>query len=399
MSKRIRSTLTQLNSSMAPLILPADKPTVKRAKIFKVNDVVVFRKKESLVAHRIIYQSTTKDFFITKGDNQLKSDGKIMPSQILGKVENVKRDNRIINLFHLYLTQSSEYFRQLNTINSQLNKKGIAYIFLKGLPTHLHYTKTVPKRLYLDADILIRKKDIKKVSEVLNKLGFKSSEAKLFERQVKDISQISFIKKTSSFPVVIDLHLEPAIGFTKVRHLNELLPKESQTFVNYLFRNIKIITINKIRFPVLKIEAFFIYLLLHLYHHNFNGAYRYDLVDKLARKGSVNWNEVKNTIIKYRFRNLVYPGVLLLKRYYHTPFPKSFIQNIKPAISTIVVSRLIVSLLNPFNSRTRAQEGIIRFILLFLLSPDTLNKKLAIIAHKETKRFVYPTIKSFFRSP
>ncbi len=93
-------------TSMMPLILPGDKTVVKKAAKYKVNDIVVFNKSGRLIAHRVIYIPPSGKYFITKGDNKLKADGKIKKSQILGKVEVIKRNGQMIRLSHFYLSQS-----------------------------------------------------------------------------------------------------------------------------------------------------------------------------------------------------------------------------------------------------------------------------------------------------
>ena len=380
--------------SMAPLILPSDKIVITKASFLKVNDIVVFKKKERLIAHRLIYIPPAKDFFVTKGDNNLKSDGRIKPSQILGKVNSIKRNGETIKLSHLYLSQSSAYLEELTKISKVLGQKRIPYIFLKGLPLHLHLGQTFPKRLYLDADILINKTDLTQVDKILADLGFKKQKHILFDKKIKGSTQISYLKETNPFPVIIDLHLEPAIGFTKLKSINKLLPSTKQ-FTQHLFKNVQKINLNKRSFPILNTETLILYLFLHLYHHNFHGAHRLEFMDAIIRNQKINWGKVATTTQKFKFTNFVLPGVSILRRYYKTPFPATFLKTITPFSTQRLVVKVIANLISPFNSGTRAQEGAKRAILLFLLSPSSLTLKVKTLFHKEVRSYFLPTIKSF----
>jgi len=307
--------------SMAPLILPSDKVIVKKGQLFEVNDIIAFLKGNRLITHRLIYIDPSKNFYITKGDNNNKHDGKIKFQQILGKVKGVKRDGEIINLSHIYLSQSSNYLKELAKVNKSLVKNKVPYLILKGLPIHLVINRTPPKRLYCDVDILIQKSHLAKVDKILARLGFKRVENILFGKKIKSYTQISYIKVAPPYPVVIDLHLEPAIGFIKYQAPNRLLPKRV-AFTKHLLNNVSLIKINNNTFPVLSHETLIIYLFLHLFHHNFQGAHRLEFIDSLARTQKMNWDEVKNIVVNHKLQNFIFPGVIILKHYYKTPFPK-----------------------------------------------------------------------------
>ncbi len=380
--------------SMAPLILPSDKIVITKASSLKVNDIVVFKKEERLIAHRLIYIPPAKDFFVTKGDNSLKSDGKIKPSQILGKVNSVKRNGETIKLSHIYLSQSSAYLEELTKISKVLSQKRIPYIFLKGLPLHLHLGQTFPKRLYLDADILINKTDLTRVDKILVDFGFKKQKHTLFDKKIEGSTQISYLKKTNPFPVIIDLHLEPAIGFTKLKSINKLLPSTKQ-FTQHLFKTVQEIKLNKRNFPILNTETLILYLFLHLYHHNFHGAHRLEFMDAIVRNQKIDWGKVATTTQKFKFTNFVLPGVFILRQHYKTPLPATFLKAITLFPTQRLVAKVIANFISPFNSGTKAQEGAKRAILLFLLSPSSLTLKAKTLFHKEVRSYFLPTIKSF----
>ena len=375
-----------------PLILPGDKPVVKKATKYKVDDIVVFNKSGRLIAHRIIYIPPSRKYFITKGDNKLKADGKIKKSQILGKVEAIKRNGQIIRLSHFYLLQSSVYLEQLKKINKAFIKNNISYIILKGLPLHIHFNHAPPQRIYFDADLLIERRDLRKTTKILNKLGYKKIQPILFGKKIRSPLQISFIKKTKPFHTTIDLHLEPSIGFVKLGKLNQLLPS-IKPFQKHLFSNINLVSVNKTKLPILETETLIISLLLHLFHHNFQGAHRIHFINSLIINQKIDWSIIVKISYKFKLENLVYPGLLTLKRYYQTPIPYG---KISPTFGQKLISCTIIKLISSFNSARKTQEGIKRFVFLVLLSPAPLLQKSRILGHRGTRIYFLATIKSFF---
>jgi Peptidase S24-like. len=145
--------LKSTGQSMLPILRPNDIVYFKKIPFLKikVNDLIIFKKKNQLITHRVIYK--TKKYLITKGDNNPNSDGKIYPKQILGRVYQVKRNGQIFKPETFYLIQSTHYFSEIVKIKNEFDKENINYVFLKGLPLHLYFEGTHPKRLYADCDV------------------------------------------------------------------------------------------------------------------------------------------------------------------------------------------------------------------------------------------------------
>jgi len=388
------NSLCAKDMSMSPLILPKDKSLVKKSSKYSINDIAVFKKDEKLIAHRVVFISPSDNFLITKGDNNLQSDGKITIDQILGKVEVIKRGKEKIRLSHFYLTQSSVYLRELQLVEKALVRHRLDHIILKGLPLHLFFENRPPKRLYFDVDILVKKSDFVKTKQLLKELGFQEMRSTLFGKKISKATQISFSKPAKDYFVVIDLHKEPAIGLTKATKANELLRISALT--NYLFRHKRTIKIDKNAYQILNNEALIIYLLVHFFHHNFKGAHRMTFIDSLIRNNKINWNEVKKTINSLYLKGIVYPGLLFLQKYYETPFPERFVKAIEPGLFTIILSKTILFASSPFDSSGREIEGVKRFIYLLFFSSAKFMKKLKILLSKETFAYFFLTTSSLF---
>ena len=108
---------------MKPLILTGDRVRIKKTNYLKLklNDILVIYLKNKIVAHRLIYK--TPNFYITKGDNNIKSDGKIFSKQLIGRVHQLNRKHNKIELDNLYLFQSSIYFQEIVKINKLVEKE------------------------------------------------------------------------------------------------------------------------------------------------------------------------------------------------------------------------------------------------------------------------------------
>ena len=71
--------------SMMPTINIEDIVIVRDEKEFNDNDIVTYIEGKSFITHRIIEKK--EEGFITKGDNNNKSDGIIQENQIIGRVK------------------------------------------------------------------------------------------------------------------------------------------------------------------------------------------------------------------------------------------------------------------------------------------------------------------------
>ncbi|MEK7078947.1 MAG: hypothetical protein AAB929_02655, partial [Patescibacteria group bacterium] len=101
----------------------------------------------------------------------------------------------------------------------------------------------------------------------------------------------------------------------------------------------------------------------------------------LTRKAGfemTEWEKMSQDIVEFKLQNFVYPAFVLLKKYYQTPIPKSFLKSIKPTNSLTL--KLVNSLINTniFNDEPRVKAGINRFKNLFFLSPEPLWRKIVV---------------------
>ena len=373
--KRKTFSLQADGESMVPLLHPRDLVNYQKISFSKIktNDLILVFKKNQAFTHRVIYK--TDIYLITKGDNNLESDGRILPQQIIGKVTSVKRQSKIFDPEMIYLIQSSLYFKEIVKIIEAFEKNKVNYVFLKGLPIHLYFEKTHPRRLYLDADVLIDKSHYEIATEILKKFGYKLADSSLSptQKKLKDKTvEISFYKLINGFPVVFDIHLEVAFMMTQIGNLDALYPQKliDQLTEEFLKEKKKVI-INGFGFHILSPVNLIIYLALHFFHHNFTGAFRLELLDKVIRKCHPAKGGISKLINEYHLQNFISPVFRLLKKYYNTPLPVPFLKTMEQFNNLTMKQYLKINIFS-------TSAGVRRFFLLFSLSPFPIFKKILV---------------------
>jgi signal peptidase I len=403
LTKNLPNKIKTFGKSMMPLLHDGDIVYIKKKRFsaIRINDIVCANKNEKTFTHRVIYK--TDKYLITKGDNNPVFDGKIYPKNLIGVVYKVKRRDEELNPEVLYLVQSTLYFTEIVKVKRAFEKESVDFVFLKGLPLHLHYEGIHPKRIYEDCDVLIRKNHFKKASLVLKALGYRVFESPLSKRQraLKDKEvELSFYKFTNGIWVSFDLHLEAAFLMTQLGKLDFLYSQKLIDSLSLkLLREKRYININNQRFPILSADNLFIYLVLHLYHHNFQGTFRFDLIKRLAKKEKINYNTISESIRKYRLDNFVYPALILLKKYYELNNITELLEFLKPSKTAQRFAEKDLGSVNIFNDDDRISSGIRRFRNAFVLSPNSYFIKSLIFLDKKVLYSIYLVVsRSIYRN-
>lgn len=222
----------------------------------------------------------------------------------------------------VYLIQSSIYFDQIVLLDEALKKAGIEYVFLKGLPTYLHYFETHPRRPYSDCDLLVPPKTISRVENTFSRFGYKP---------MKDFADSEYSRRLKTtihdLIVVFDVHISVAFRVdksTSLRLTEEMLKS----------RHRKTVLIHSTRLPVLKPESLILYLLIHLYTHNWQGEHRFEYLKRLStdleKKAEINWNRIIRLAEKLEIVSLIAPGLFMLARHHKYDLPWIMLVNRHP---------------------------------------------------------------------
>lgn len=389
-------SIKTFGNSMFPFFIDGDILNVRKVSSsrIKVDDFITLKSGKKYITHRVVFKNPKDRFLITKGDSNYQPDGKVFPKQILGKVISIKRKFRHISINDLCFLQSTLYFQEITKIKRDLLNNEINFVILKGLPLHLYFERKIPSRIYADCDILIDKQQLFKVGSIFRKMGYHRTEEVLSPafKKLKDKEvEIQYKKTINGIPVTFDIHLEAVFLMTQLGSLEFLYPQKLLgAFTALLLSNQRKIKLNNEYFPILKNELLVIYLSLHLFHHNFQGYYRYELIKKIIQTQKIDFKKMAEVIKVYKLQNFIYPVFLVLKKYYSVLLPTILNTNSKKYTSKYIKTRILTE--DIFRDETRVSSGIKRFKNIFFLSSEPMLKKILIVFNPQVLYAIYFSI-------
>jgi len=376
--------------SMYPLLHDRDIVYLQNnpSRQIHVDDIVVFRSNRRFITHRVVFKDSS--FLIAKGDANDTIDGIMHKDRVLGLVNQVLRKGQMLDIGLLYMTQSAFYQKEVQEISDTFNRARLPFIILKGLPLHLYYEKTFPKRIYADCDVLIRKDVCENLLAHLRNRGYTRAKNSLVLNAPDEKSdELHYYKLYHGFPVVFDIHTNLVFLFANLPHLESLYPKKlSEQFLEKCLLRTRIISVHGNSYRILQQDLLILYLALHLFHHNMRGYHRYQFLDivirkelgKLGRKQRAHfWNEINMLIVQYKVSSFVYYVFYLLKIRYKTPIPQTFLANIRPSCLVLWVLEKTVTKKTMFDNQDRLTAGIQRFVLALVLSPQSIWRKFCLV--------------------
>ena len=359
-------------SSMWPLIRDHDQiGEIIPSNHYRIDDIVVFKTDDKLIAHRIIYLPPhLPDHFITKGDNNSTSDTPIHRSQILGEAIILKRDKKLFKIDSFYEKQSLNYLAELAKFGHLAKKDSLGYLILKGIPNYQKYTGAYPRHFIYDADILIHPSDLPRVHSILKTLSYTLLPG------LPKATEFSATKSVGGLLVSLDIHLEPAVAFSQMPAFNSLLPQ-----IPVLTQELWATSRNHLLTP----NHQFVYLLLHALHHTYVGTARWDLITKLSQHKSLDPLACLQIIHKLGLVDLVY-GALIFHSHYYQPSKtiSTLISALAPRRSTIVAANLMARLIKPWSTHSHLLNRLELLGLLLIISPLSFTRKFSVLLHSIT---------------
>ncbi|MHB8882567.1 MAG: S24/S26 family peptidase [Thermodesulfovibrionales bacterium] len=103
-------------ASMFPVISSGDRIIVGREREYAVGDILVFRRNDSLVCHRL-RKLSEKDgirYYQTRGDSFLSPDEQVVAGQVLGKVLRIEQERVSLARRVLLWLSPALHFGRLN---------------------------------------------------------------------------------------------------------------------------------------------------------------------------------------------------------------------------------------------------------------------------------------------
>lgn len=285
----------------------------------------------------------------------------------------------------LYLIQSTLYFQEILKIKKTFEKENIDFVFLKGLPLHLYFEKTHPKRIYGDCDILVAKTSYIKTGQILNSCGFKKSNTSysfLHHKLKNKLTEAEYKKTIRGIPIVFDIHYEVVFLMNQLGKLDSLYPQKFIDKLTEVFLETKkAVTYQNEKYSILNTQYLILYLALHFFHHNYKGIYRLELLEEIITNQSkkINWRKLEKDIKYYNLLNFIYPAFIILQKYFKSSIPTKFLDSIKPQQDKLDYIGKKIMAADILGEEDKLQAGINRFKNLFFLSPNPLWKRVLIL--------------------
>jgi len=384
LKKEKQFSLKSEGESMLPILQPNDIVFFKKTNFarLKINDIVLVYKNKTGFTHRIIYKNRLH--IITKGDNNLQSDGSVYPKQILARVYQIKRGGEIFHPDRLYLLQSTFYFQEIVRIKQSFEKNGIDFVFLKGLPLHLYYEGSHPRRIYADCDILVNKKFKKKVASILEKFHYKTSvpsHYKDFQKFIgKELQEITYFKYVNQLPVLFEIHFNVKIMARNLKIPFPSLKKDLNAITHEFLSHKQMVKIHQSKFPILGLNDLILYLLIHFFADGLSGIHKLLLIKSIVNsknKSSLDWGKIMIQAKKYGMLRFIIPGIYFMKVYFHINTPLWILKKNYPNdfFYTMAILGALYGNIDIFNSRFVWQQRVRKAALIFFLYRDNALKK------------------------
>lgn len=398
-NKRQQFSVKSQGDSMYPLLQDGDVVEYEPVcfKDISLNDIILIHVDHILMTHRVIYKM--KHACITRGDNNTTADIPVKSSHILGRALRFKRNNSWYKLQDTYTAQSAFYLNEIQKLETSLQFINVPHVFLKGVLISLRYLDAIPKRIYADCDVLLNREDCKKMEKAFKVMGYKLRKPHLtfdYNHEKQSKPEINYAKKIDGLLVVFDVHFEPVFLMTQLDGMKFLYPKTKLMKLGAeLIGKSRQYNIGGLNYPICSTANQFLYLALHIFHHNYTDSTRYQFLDVIIRKHCTKkiWREIQTTIHKYELEGYLYLVFVLLKKHFKTPIPKEFMMKITPSWFKKIVSTYYSNHINIFNIDTQLKAGIGRFILVFLLSPNPIWKKIFLLFYPDTINALLTVIK------
>ena len=351
----------------------------------KQNDIVIVYKNKKYVTHRVIY--TSELYVITKGDNNNFIDGKIKPSQIVGRVYKIRRGTDMFPVDTLSLVQNASYLQEIHHITKIFQKKDIDFVFLKGLPLYFYYTKHMPQRIFADCDLLVSEKDFVRAKALLLQRGYKQqTQPRLFSRLFNQFVMEEDFFLNRRFPITIDLHKRPFSYIRKLDFPDSLYPKKlMDEFTRELLRTKRWVTVDSITIPIPQQDYLLLFLAVHFFTHTMKMVHRLWLIKEVIRKDKKNresWHSFLKLCDRYKLGFMVYPGLYFINKLYDKPIPHSVIRSLKPDKYYVDrVYHLKTSLV--FDERIDLSRVLHKVTISWVFSPQPVYNRLRLFVSRE----------------
>lgn len=284
----------------------------------------------------------------------LKNYQKNIPKDVFQNIKSINMD---------IVKQNMLMTAELIKITKLLEEHGIESIPFKG-PTlsHIAYGD-ITLRQYVDLDILIDKKNIKNVYDILIDNDFQVKFDKKFlnnEIFIDTNSDIQFFNKKNN--ILIEVHWKLFRNqFSKKVNLKEII------------YNTKNIFINNIKIEIFSNEVLLVYLCMHGSKHFWERIEWILDIDKLVRVSpDLNWNKIIELSELFESSIMVNLGLYLSHKYFGTKIPANFCTK-KRIVYCQMLEKKVLDIMNN-NIQTEFERNFTSFKFHYYLNDNVIHR-------------------------
>jgi len=250
-------------------------------------------------------------------------------------------------IYYRNMTRNYEIYREMNVILSCFQKESLNVIPLKGIFLAEKVYENIALRAMTDIDLLVKKKDLSRIDNILENMGYGSPIHKELRRlAVKKsyMNSLDYFKKNEKFPT---LHIHWHI-------VNVTLP-------TYIYsKNIKTdkffecatrVTIAKAQTLQLAPHHLLLYLAEHALKHSFERLILLSDIDAVIKKykGQINWPGLMDEAREFGLDRQLYYSLYFTGYFFETDIPDAILSGLRPRKAAVFERQFLNSILN--NSR------------------------------------------------
>ena len=278
-------------------------------------------------------------------------------------ISNTVRE-RLKKNYHQYMYHSMLLHNEVQQALNILQEARIKVVVLKGAALAETVYKNIALRPMADIDLLIFKKDLNKAKQALFEIGFR----KIEYRSLRDISNehpfhLRFIKESSGYPIIIELHWDIAENPVNVE-ITEVMQRAVRA------------NIGGIGAYVMCPDDLLLYLCWHTANHRFPRLiWLCDVAQVIKVYGeNINWDVIIERSKRWRIRKAVYCSLYLAKNVLCAQVPKKVLSSFQ--ISNIETQVFQFVMLNmEYKERIMQIRNSLLTIALKLLIIDGLKER------------------------
>lgn len=222
---------------------------------------------------------------------------------------------------------------QLIEIQRIFHEEKIPVVHLKGIIQSQYLNSTLPKLIPQDIDILIKRRNFRRVAKIFKKAGYtmfiEYPFSKITVKEALIQPQINFIKYIWGRAIVFDVHM---LLFNPTKHLFNILPyRKVNLLTAEVFERAQPLIFNRTKFLLLDNEDMLLHQCLnYFFHHCCRGINQLGDINNIIDSVSIRWGEVLSRAQRWKLSRYIYYPLFLSREIFQTEVSKNVLFALKP---------------------------------------------------------------------